>query len=148
MSPFMHRNHQHSFFSAHKWKAAWSHFCFTSIPIDQFVRIIPSPFPHFWFSLLQVHHLECLLCPVVRNNSGSILIWVIQVDSQIADIILISDWKQSKTEKPTGINWILMRELVQVVMRVQWEDTSTGKSFIIILNYVLMCVILVCTLYS
>lgn len=76
------------------------------------------------------------------------MIWVIQVDSQIADIILISDWKQSKTEKPTGINWILMRELVQVVMRVQWEDMSTWKSFIIILKYVLMCVILVCILYS
>lgn len=33
------------FFSSHKLKAEWPHFCFTSIPIDQLVQIIPPPFP-------------------------------------------------------------------------------------------------------
>ena len=120
----MHRNHQHSFFSVHKWKAAWSHFCFIAIPIDQLGQIIPSLFPHFWFNLLHVHHLECLLCLVVRNNSGSILIWVIQVDSQIADIILISDWKQSKTEKPTGINGMRERNFDERDGTRSWWEYS------------------------
>lgn len=101
------------FFSSHKLKAEWPHFCFTSIPIDQLVQIIPPPFPTLLIQSVISPSFRMLAVPSAQRQ-----IWFntkLSNSSGQSNSWYCTHWwlKTKQNKKPTGINWILVRKTVK-----------------------------------